>query len=88
MSTTSKLINGEELLAMGDIGRCELIYGEVVKISPSGFEHSEITASLGELLRVWNRRHAHGAVLEKGKGEGERGHSRFLLAGVTFRPLL
>jgi len=63
MSTTSKLITGEELLAMGDIGRCELIYGEVLKISPSGFEHGSVTALLAHLLSTWNDRHKLGVVL-------------------------
>ena len=63
MSITTKLITGEELLAMGDIGRCELIYGEVVRMSPSGFEHGHITARLANLLQSWNDQHKLGVVL-------------------------
>ena len=68
MSTTTKLITGEELLAMGDIGRCELIYGGVVKMSPSGFEHGEITNSIGTLLKNWNKQHKLGRVLGNDPG--------------------
>lgn len=34
-----ELIAGEELLAMGDIGPCELIDGKIVHMSPTGDEH-------------------------------------------------
>ena len=34
-----KLITGTDLAAMGDIGRCELIAGRVVRMSPTGHEH-------------------------------------------------
>ena len=63
MSTTTKLTTAEELLAMGDIGRCELIYGELVMMSPSGFEHTHIGIRVGRLLDVWNDQHKLGMVL-------------------------
>lgn len=63
MPTTTKLITGEELLAMGDIGRCELIYGEVVKMSPSGFEHGHLAARAAYLFHLWNDKHKLGVVL-------------------------
>ena len=62
MPTSTKLITGEELLAMGDIGRCELIYGEVVKMSPSGSQHGQITGRLAGILDVWNNQHKRGVV--------------------------
>jgi Uma2 family endonuclease len=63
MATTSKLITGEELFAMGDIGRCELLYGEIVRMSPSGFEHGHVTARLARLLDTRNDKHKFGIVL-------------------------
>src|ERR1700722_16234745 len=63
MPTTTKLITAEELLAMGDIGRCELIHGEVIKMSPSGFEHSRAAARLAQMLTTWNDRAKLGVVL-------------------------
>jgi Uma2 family endonuclease len=47
---TTRLITADELLAMGDIGRCELIYGEIVMMSPAGAGHSEIGMRIGGLL--------------------------------------
>ena len=33
--TATKLVTGAELLAMGDIGPCELIDGVIVRMSPT-----------------------------------------------------
>ena len=46
---TTKLITAEELLEMGDIGRVELIRGEIVPMSPAGSEHGRIA---GKVLRL------------------------------------
>ncbi len=45
--TESKLITGDELLAMGDIGPCELIDGRIVPKSPTGGKHGIIESRLG-----------------------------------------
>jgi Uma2 family endonuclease len=69
MSTTTapletKLVTGEELLAMGDIGPCELIDGRIVVMSPTGGEHAFIELStLGSELAVFVRRRKLGWVL-------------------------
>jgi Uma2 family endonuclease len=49
-STSTKLITADELLAMGDIGRCELIYGELVMMSPAGFTHGEVVSRIDRLI--------------------------------------
>lgn len=36
MAEEQKVITGEELLEMGDIGRCELVEGRIVSMSPAG----------------------------------------------------
>lgn len=46
----TKLITGEELLAMGDIGPCELIDGRIVPMSPTGDEHGIVEVKLGGRL--------------------------------------
>jgi Uma2 family endonuclease len=63
MTTAStKLITGEELLAMGDIGRCELIYGELVMMSPAGVEHGVVAMRIGRLLAEFVDAHQLGVV--------------------------
>ena len=50
-SVKEELITGEELLAMGDIGPCELIDGRIVHMHPTGSEHGMIEFNLGSELR-------------------------------------
>ena len=45
-----KLITAAQLLKMGDIGRCELIYGELIMMSPAGAEHSVVAMRFGIYL--------------------------------------
>lgn len=50
MSTTTapaeaRLITGQELLALGDIGPRELIDGRIVALAPPGAEHGEMWIS-------------------------------------------
>lgn len=47
------IATAEELLAAGDIGPCELVQGELVMMSPAGFEHGVVTQRIAALL------HAH-----------------------------
>jgi len=46
----TKRITGEELLAMGDIGPCELINGRIVPMTPAGGEHGALEIRLGRYL--------------------------------------
>jgi Uma2 family endonuclease len=50
MSTTTRHITADELLAMGDIGRCELIYGELVMMSPAGVPHGVVAGRFARFL--------------------------------------
>lgn len=45
-----KLITGEELLEMGDIGPAELIDGRIVSISPTGKRHGSLEYLIARLL--------------------------------------
>src|SRR5205809_125948 len=42
----SKLVTADQLLSMRDTGRCELIYGELVMVSPAGAEHGVVAVRL------------------------------------------
>jgi len=50
-----RLISGDELLAMGDIGPCELVDGRIVRMTPTGAKHgtieSRLTVDLGIFVR-------------------------------------
>lgn len=48
--TLKKPVSGEELFKMGDIGRCELVKGEIKHMSPAGGRHGELTNWIGTLL--------------------------------------
>ena len=62
-SAPPKLITADELLAMGDIGRCELIYGELVMMSPAGLEHGVVAMRIGRLLSDFVDTHDLGVVV-------------------------
>ncbi|MBI4578884.1 MAG: Uma2 family endonuclease [Planctomycetes bacterium] len=47
---------------MGDIGRCELIQGELLRMSPGGFEHGTVAMEIGSYLADHVRRHKLGIV--------------------------
>jgi len=64
----TELITGEELLAMGDIGPCELIDGRIVPMSPAGVEHGLIESNLASELRVFVRQYRLGWVMSGGVG--------------------
>ncbi|MDE0199951.1 MAG: Uma2 family endonuclease [Caldilineaceae bacterium] len=50
MQTTTGTVTGAELLAMGDIGPCELIDGVIVRLSPAGGIHGFLESRLGRRL--------------------------------------
>lgn len=59
----TQLITGDELLAMGDIGPCELIDGRIVYMSPVGDEHAILEFRLGRWLGNFGETHDLGWVL-------------------------
>ncbi len=64
-ATTSRprLITADELMAMGDIGRCELVRGELVMMSPTGYQHGDVTGNIHGLLWTFVNKHNLGKVL-------------------------
>jgi Uma2 family endonuclease len=58
-----ELITGEELLAMGDIGRSELIDGRIVQMRPTGAQDGVVELNVGFVLRQYVRDHNLGSVM-------------------------
>jgi len=49
-TTSEHLITGEELLRMPDTERCELVQGQIVNMSPTGWKHGRIEYLLARHL--------------------------------------
>jgi hypothetical protein len=47
MATIANVTTAEALLAAGDIGRCELVRGELIMMSPAGSEHGWVVMNIG-----------------------------------------
>ncbi len=60
--TTTDLITGEELAAMGDIGPCELIDGRIVTMTPAGDDHGNYEGNVYTALRQFVRPNRIGKV--------------------------
>ena len=58
-----ELMTGEELAVLGDLGRCELITGRLVYMSPTGHVHGTIESTIGALLREFVRERKLGRVM-------------------------
>ena len=56
-------ITGEELSALGDTGRAELIQGNLVRMSPTGYLHGYVEVNFATELRSFVREHGLGQVL-------------------------
>jgi Uma2 family endonuclease len=63
LSAGERLITGEELARMGDVGRCELVDGRIVPMSPTGCQHGEIEARIAAALSTFVRPKKLGRVL-------------------------
>jgi Uma2 family endonuclease len=66
MGTTTpgtRLITGEELARMADVGSCELVEGRIVPVSPGGTEHSVVTTNALRILDAFVRPARLGLVL-------------------------
>ena len=59
---TETLVTGEELLAMGDIGPCELIEGRIVQMSPTGDAHGGYESNFDEYIKAFVKERKLGKV--------------------------
>jgi Uma2 family endonuclease len=58
-----KLLTGEDLFALGDIGRTELIKGELIRMAPTGYPHGIIENNFGRVLGDFAHQRKLGHVL-------------------------
>ena len=63
MTIATNLITADELLAMGDIGRCELVRGELIMMSPSSAGHGVIVGRLATWIGAFVEQHDLGVML-------------------------
>jgi Uma2 family endonuclease len=64
VSTTPKTWTDEDLLALPDDGRYELVDGELVRMSPAGGRHGDIVAELLARVRVFAKQRGLGHVFD------------------------
>ena len=62
MSTMLHITTAEELLHAPELGRCELVRGDLVMMSPAGFEHGRIVMRVSNPIADYVRDHALGVV--------------------------
>ncbi len=62
LTETEKLITGQDALAVGDIGRFELVEGRIVLMSPTGFSHGKYEIAFGQYVRDFVRSKKLGQV--------------------------
>jgi Uma2 family endonuclease len=63
MVTTQPIMTAEQLFQAPDLGRCELLRGELVMMSPAASEHGMIVAEIAGILRNFVKPRSLGVVL-------------------------
>jgi Uma2 family endonuclease len=63
MATTTPITTADQLFHAPDLGRCELVRGELMMMTPAGFEHGRIAGRLAGALVPFVTQHALGVVL-------------------------
>jgi len=62
-NSPTRLITGEELLRMGDIGPCELVRGRIVPMSPTGPRHGVCQAEIAYVIQRFLEENDLGVVM-------------------------
>jgi Uma2 family endonuclease len=67
MATTCHITTAQQLLDSPDLGPCELVRGELLMMTPAGYEHARIVSRINSRLAVFVEEKGLGVVLT---GEG------------------
>ncbi len=62
MVTIERLISAEELFQTPNLGRCELVRGELIMMTPAGFKHGLIVINLSSVLDNFVKSHRLGRI--------------------------
>ncbi len=62
MATVQHITTADELLQAPGLGRCELVRGELMMMSPAGFEHGRIVSRINARLERYVEKHKLGIV--------------------------
>jgi Uma2 family endonuclease len=68
MSTTEHITTAEQLLQASGLGRCELIRGELITMSPAGFEHGWLVAEITHHLKLFVKESGLGRIVSGDPG--------------------
>jgi Uma2 family endonuclease len=62
MSTVQEITTAAQLIDAPDLGRCELVQGELVMMSPSGYEHGVVAGRIHTRLAMFVEQRSLGIV--------------------------
>jgi Uma2 family endonuclease len=62
MITVQEITTAQQLLEAPDLGRCELVRGELVMMSPAGYEHGVIVGNIHTCLATFVKQQSLGIV--------------------------
>lgn len=62
MATTTPITTADQLFQATDLERCELVRGELVMMTPAGFEHGRITGRITIILGGFVSQHRLGVI--------------------------
>jgi Uma2 family endonuclease len=63
VTATPKLLTGEELFALGDMGRTELVNGMIIRMPPTEYTHGIVESNFGRILGEFVHQRKLGHVL-------------------------
>jgi Uma2 family endonuclease len=63
MAAVETITTAEQLFHAPELGRCELVRGELIMMSPAGSQHGAIAAEIGAILRDFVKPRRLGVVL-------------------------